>query len=71
MLVRLPQLREPAALPGWLLAIVRSAARRQRRVAPAAVAEAGTPVGPEDEVVARDDARRLRRAVEALPPDLR
>jgi RNA polymerase sigma-70 factor (ECF subfamily) len=76
MVVRLADLRDPAALPGWLVAVVRSSARRQRRlagteralVADAAVADAG---GPDDVVVARDEARRLRQAIEELPGDLR
>ena len=71
MVVRLGDLREPAAFPGWLMAVVRSAARREReRVRPLAPAPA-PPVGLEDLVVARDDARRLRLAVEALSPELR
>jgi RNA polymerase sigma-70 factor (ECF subfamily) len=72
VVVRIADLREPAALPGWLMAIVRTAARRQR----------GRPVSnqhrrgldgptPEDVAVAHDDARRLRLAVESLPADLR
>jgi RNA polymerase sigma factor (sigma-70 family) len=70
MLVRLGDLREPAALPGWLLAVVRTAARRERRPVPTPRPSIGD-AGPEDVVVDRDEAARVRRAVEALPPDLR
>ncbi len=64
--VKIRTLRDPAALPGWLMAITRSSARvtRPRRVvAPFDAATAGV----DDQVVAADEARRLRRAVEALP----
>ncbi len=72
MLVRLRDLREPAALPGWLLAVVRTSARRARPRAIAAGAVAACPeVGPEDVVVDRDEARRLRGALEALDSSLR
>lgn len=70
MLVRIGDLREPAALPGWLLAVVRTAARRQRRPIRPFVLDTVEP-GPEEHVVAGDDARRVRRAVEGLPPDQR
>jgi RNA polymerase sigma factor (sigma-70 family) len=63
---RIGELREPAALPGWLMALTRTAARRHRRVDPA-VPPAPAGPGPEDLAVARDEARRVRRAVEALP----
>lgn len=71
VVVRIGDLREPAALPGWLLAIVRTAARRQRTASRPTPVAALTVEHVEDEVVARDDARRVRTAVEQLPPDLR
>jgi RNA polymerase sigma factor (sigma-70 family) len=89
MVVRIGDLRDPAALPGWLLAIVRSSARRHRRLAgtehlvgagvaqaarrstTTAAADDGVAPAPDEVVVAHDEARRLRAAVEALPPDLR
>jgi len=66
MVMRLGDLREPAALPGWLMAITRNAARRQRKLEPRVHAQPPSPA-PEDVAVARDDARRIRLAVEALP----
>ena len=71
MIVRLGDLREPAALPGWLLAIVRTCARRERGTPRAAPAHRHVDATPEDVVVERDEAKRLREAVEALPVDLR
>lgn len=70
MLVRLGDVRDPAALPGWLMAVVRTAARRQR---PGRPVEPHRPSGPavDEVVVAADEARRLRLAVESLPADLR
>jgi RNA polymerase sigma-70 factor (ECF subfamily) len=72
MLVHLGDLRDPAAFPGWLLALVRTAARRQRRpVGPPSRTAGDGGASPEDLVVARDDARRVRLAVEDLPAELR
>ncbi len=71
MVVRLGDLREAAALPGWLMAIVRSCARRQRSRRAPVLRSIDDPAGPEEIVLARDDARRLRLAVEALTPELR
>jgi RNA polymerase sigma-70 factor (ECF subfamily) len=64
--VEIPTLRDPAAVAGWLMAITRSSARvaRPRRVA--APVDVATP-GVDDQVVAADEARRLRQAVETLP----
>jgi RNA polymerase sigma factor (sigma-70 family) len=70
MLVRLRDLREPAALPGWLMAVTRSVARRQRRSAPRAALHSSEP-DPEEVVLDRDVARRVRRSVEDLPADER
>jgi RNA polymerase sigma-70 factor (ECF subfamily) len=70
MVTRIGDLRDPAALPGWLVAVVRTAARRQRRAFGAAQDHEHLP-GPEDIVIAHDDARRLRAALEALPAELR
>jgi RNA polymerase sigma factor (sigma-70 family) len=70
LLARLGDLRDPAALPGWLLAVVRSSARRERR-APHSVPFEAAPPGPEELVIARDEAQRVRLALEALPPELR
>jgi len=70
MLVRIGDLREPDAIAGWLMAVVRSSARRERRTPPLVVPDR-QPLGPEDVVVARDSARRIRLAVESLAPDLR
>jgi RNA polymerase sigma-70 factor (ECF subfamily) len=67
MLVRIGEVREPAALPGWLMAVVRSAARHQRRPIAGDVTEVRVRDSPDELVVARDEARRTRRAVEALP----
>lgn len=71
MVVHLGDLREPAALPGWLMRIVRSSARRQRRVRVPAPRPLEASPGPEEIVMARDEAGRLRLAVEALSPQLR
>ena len=71
MIVRLGDLREPAALPGWLLAIVRTCARRERGTPRPAPVHRHVDTTPEDLVVARDEATRLRRAVESLPSDQR
>jgi RNA polymerase sigma factor (sigma-70 family) len=64
--VKIPTLRDPAALPGWLMAITRSSARVARPRQLVAPIDVATP-GVDDEVVAADEARRLRQAVEALP----
>ena len=64
--VKIATLRDPAALPGWLMAITRSSARVARPSRVAASFDMVTP-GVDDEVVAADEARRVRRAVEALP----
>ena len=66
MVVRLGDLRDAAALPGWLMAIVRSCARRQRARRAPTLRLVDEPAGPEEIVLARDDAQRLRLAVEAL-----
>jgi RNA polymerase sigma-70 factor (ECF subfamily) len=80
VVTRIGDVREPAAFAGWLMAVVRTAARRQRptTVSLPSADHVGTPAGgdgvtpgPEEIVVARDDARRVRRAVEELTPDLR
>lgn len=71
MIVRLGDLREPAALPGWLLAIVRTCARRERGTPRPTPVHRHVETTPEDVVVARDEATRLRRAVESLPTDQR
>ena len=71
MIVRLADLREPAALPGWLLAVVRTSARRTRSPAPVSALDGRRDDTPEELTVARDEARRLRLAVEALPTDQR
>src|SRR5215813_1095053 len=57
MLAHLPELREPEAFAGWLMAIVRTSARRHRRLqSPAAPADATAPIpeatAPEDIVIA-------------------
>ena len=70
MVTRIGDLRDPAALAGWLVAIVRTAARRQRRVPPALQKDEGVPE-PSEVVIAHDEARRLRAALEMLPADLR
>ena len=64
--VKIPTLRDPAALPGWLMAITRSSARAARPRRVVALVEVATS-GVDDQVVAADEARRLRRAVESLP----
>jgi RNA polymerase sigma-70 factor (ECF subfamily) len=71
LVTRIGDVREPAAFPGWLMAVVRTAARRQRVTVAVAPALDQVVAGPEDEVVARDDARRVRLAVEALPSEQR
>jgi RNA polymerase sigma-70 factor (ECF subfamily) len=73
MVVRLGDLRDPAALPGWLMAITRNTARRHRRLELRDLHGPTPPSTPasEDAVIARDDARRVRRAVESLPPQQR
>lgn len=65
--VKIPTLRDPAALPGWLMAITRSSARVARPRHDASPPDVVTP-GVDDQVVAADEARRVRRAVESLPP---
>lgn len=70
VVTRIGEVRDPAAFPGWLMAVVRTSARRQRPMAAISIHAAAEP-SPEDLVVARDDARRVRRAVEALKADLR
>jgi RNA polymerase sigma factor (sigma-70 family) len=70
MVARLGDLRDPAALAGWLVALTRTAARRQRPRRATGLAERPLP-GPEDYAIEADDARRLRHAVEALPQRLR
>jgi RNA polymerase sigma-70 factor (ECF subfamily) len=70
MVVRLGDLREPAALPGWLMSVTRNTARRHHRLEPEPSAEIAA-AAVEDVVVARADARRVRLAVEALPPEQR
>lgn len=70
MLVRLGDLREPAALPGWMMAVVRTSARRARPK-PLRLPPVEQPTGIEDVVLARDEARRLRDALEALDASLR
>ena len=66
MIVRVGDLRDPAALPGWLMTITRNTARRRRKLEPAAPPQETMPAA-EDFAVARDDARRVRVAVEGLP----
>src|SRR5262249_22013388 len=70
MVVRLGDLRDPAALAGWLMAVTRNTAKRHHRLEPEPPAEIAA-AGVDDVVVARADARRVRRAVEALPPEQR
>lgn len=52
------------------MAVVRSSARRQRRVLRPVPYELSS-AGPEEVAISRDDARRVRLAVETLPSDLR
>lgn len=72
---RLGELREPAAFPGWMHALVRTAAGRSRRTRGGIDLDEGeigaSLPGPEEEAATRDEAARLRSAVEALPPALR
>ncbi len=70
LVVRIGDLREPAALPGWLMAVVRSSARRERRVLRPGPFDVWS-AGPEELAIARDDARRVRLTVESLPSELR
>lgn len=69
--LKLHTLREPAALPGWLMAVTRTEALRALRsqVAPAPLEPSATAEVDEVEaaIVAADEARRVRSAVEALP----
>lgn len=79
LVVRIGDVREPAALAGWLMAVVRTAARRQRRHAreradgnaPHLDLPGASAPAPDEVAAARDEVRRLRSAVEALPSDLR
>lgn len=67
----LPQLREPAAFPGWFRQVVRTAAVRQGRRVARSVGDPGPGqvVADVAEVSAdRETALAVRRAVEALPP---
>lgn len=62
---KLPQLRTPAAFPGWLQRLVRTQCARIRRKQPPVV----EPPSPPDDPVARSDRRRaLARALEQLEP---
>lgn len=66
----LADLAEPAAFPGWFGRLVRTACERQRRRAARVVpfADAAMPAAdPAAIVVARDEAERVRAAIEALP----
>ncbi len=64
--LKLDTLRDPAALPGWLVAVTRSAARVARPSRPVASVRDFV-ASVDDDVVRADEARRVRRAVEALP----
>lgn len=64
---KIGSLRDPAALPGWLVALTRSAARRARPRPERLDAPSRSPA-VDEEVVGSDEARRVRAAVEALPP---
>ena len=74
VVARIGDVRVPAAFPGWLMAVVRTAAARahRTRVVTARLDEraAETP-GPEASVVRADELERVRLAVESLPPHLR
>lgn len=70
----LEALRDPAAFPGWFRRILFKHADRIRRRPRGVVAELGAAegvpyrkAGPEAAVAAREDAVRVRRALEALP----
>ncbi len=65
--LKLATVRDPDALPGWLMAVTRSCARAARR-STAAVEPSTAAASLEDTVIAADEARRARLAVEALPP---
>jgi len=62
---KLPQLRTPAAFPGWLQRLVRTQCARIRRK-PAIVLDAAPP--PADAVARIDRRRAVAHALEALPP---
>jgi RNA polymerase sigma factor (sigma-70 family) len=68
----LPTLREPAAFAGWLRAVVVKHADRRTRRRAREVHEVDDqlPSGsdPEADAAAREDRRRVQRAVAALPP---
>lgn len=69
--VKLATLREPAAIAGWLMAITRTVARRAKRRQPMPVVTEVGAAHVEADVIAADEARRLRQAVEALPAEQR
>lgn len=70
--VKIEQLREPAAIAGWLMAITRSVARRSAvRAHPSAMVAEGGIAPVDDVVIAAEEARRVREAVDALPAQLR
>jgi RNA polymerase sigma factor (sigma-70 family) len=66
---RIGELREPAAFPGWLLAIVRSHASRERRRAARRSAGSVAPASltPDAALIAARECDALRLALEALP----
>lgn len=71
VVARIGEVRDPAAFPGWLMAVVRtSATRAQRRAVPFAVVADERPSdepGPDELAVVADEVQRVRFAVEALP----
>jgi RNA polymerase sigma-70 factor (ECF subfamily) len=75
VLARIGDVRDPAAFPGWLMSVVRTAATRAHRVhrwgTTDGIDRPADERGPEAAVVAADEVERVRLAVEALPPHLR
>ena len=78
LLANMSQMREPAALPGWLATTarrecmrLRTAQLRTEPVDPARMPDQPLPHGPEDEVIAQERHEALRTALASLPPDRR
>lgn len=74
VLARIGELRDASAFPGWLMAVVRTAATRALRArswSDDAIDRPSERPGPEALAVRADETARVRLAVEALPPHLR
>jgi RNA polymerase sigma factor (sigma-70 family) len=74
VLARIGDVRDAAAFPGWLMAVVRTAATRALRArswSDDGLDRPSDAPGPDAVVERADETARVRLAVEALPPHLR